>query len=87
MIRGDFDIALEKNEKAHARLMEQLGEEHVDIALNMILMGNIYRSMKCEEKAIYYYKKAMAIFEKCGIPGMKNKMEKILESGQIGYIN
>ena len=82
-----YEKALEEVEKAYKLLKVHLGEVHLNIAIIHQYKGNIYRAMGDEEKALVWYRKTKDIFGELHDRKLMAKIEQIIESGKIGYIN
>ena len=65
---GKNDKALEYYEKRLSILLKTLGSEHPDVAVSYFDIGNINKSFKRFDLAIYNYSKGFAIDPKYGFP-------------------
>ena len=87
MKQKNYDKALSEIKKSYDLLSKYIGEVHLNIALIRIKEGNIHRSMGNEEKAVSSYRKAKVILSELNERKMVEKVDKIMESGKIGYLN
>ncbi|MBQ6897055.1 MAG: TIR domain-containing protein [Oscillospiraceae bacterium] len=87
MKQRKFEKALDEIHKSYDMLSQCIGKVHLNIALVHINEGNIYRFMGDEEKALVCYRKAREVLQELGERRMTGKLDKIIESKDIGYIN
>jgi len=79
MKQGRFEEALDLNRKARDILLPQLGPEHVDIAENLAMEGNIYRAMGDDGKARGCYAQAVELCHKSKCPDRAKEYQALLD--------
>ncbi len=87
MIRGQYDAALKETLAAYNSHVKQYGNQHTDVAINLQLQANIYRSMKYDENAAVCYRESIQILDKLNSNLLKEQVKRISDSGTIGYVN
>ena len=62
--KGEYEKAIEYNEKCLAIYKKTLGPEHFSVAITYVNIGLVYKNKGEYDKAIGYYEKALTIFLK-----------------------
>jgi tetratricopeptide (TPR) repeat protein len=61
--KGEYDKAIEYNEKAMEIWLKSLGNEHPNVALSFYNLGATHQKKGEYDKAIDYYEKAASIYD------------------------
>ncbi len=87
MRQGDFDTAFSHTQTAYEKILETMGECHVDIAKIRLFEGNIWRAMGDEPNALRCYNQAIdGMVERKNLT-LAEKAAQVRDSGKIGYTN
>lgn len=87
MGRGEYEEAFRYIQLSTEILLEHLGQMHVDIGVNAVHEGNIYRTMGNEEEAMRCYAKAREIFQAVSNRKCEKVLEQIVAGKDVGYVD
>lgn len=87
MFEGKFEEAFRMQKLAVELIGPGIGEQHVGMAKLQMFEANIWRAKGDEEQAIKCYTKAIQMMYQRNNAMLAEKIQEILDSGNVGYTN